>query len=561
MGMQRYLFLLTALVAGCSGSTAGPNRAPVAVAGPDQSIAWGEIVFLDGSRSYDPDGDRLTYQWTLIAAPRDSLATLSSGERVSTELLTETTVGVWVVKLVVSDGRLFSEPDVVIVRTFGCLCIDDAVCQDNLWCNGQERCIDCFCQRGTAVDCDDGDQCTQDVCNEDLVRCDNLPVTEPPGTEGPVGDSTCGDGADNDCDGLTDGSDPGCISCTTDQECTDLSDCTTDLCVNASCTNDPVADGTGCSDGLYCTENDSCQQGNCAGAQRDCSSVGGGCTTGVCDEEQDLCVATPVDDGTGCNDGLYCSENDVCTAGICSGSTRDCSQTAGDCTDASCNEDQDQCEGVPKSDGAPCEDGLYCTVDDQCIGGGCNSGAPRDCSASGGSCVDGSCNENADQCEGNTLPDGTGCDDADPCTSGDQCQGGVCLGTQTICSHLDGPCAQGVCNPSTGDCEAQAINQGQGCDDGQYCTESDVCDQGLCISSARDCSHLTAECVNGVCNEGADRCDAQPIGNGLPCDDGVYCTVDEFCQDGSCFGGSPRNCPHSLDGCAQGFCNPAGIII
>ncbi len=32
-----------------------------------------------------------------------------------------------------------------------------------------------------------------------------------PGTEGPLGDTTCSDGKDNDCDGLTDNADPGCV--------------------------------------------------------------------------------------------------------------------------------------------------------------------------------------------------------------------------------------------------------------------------------------------------------------------------------------------------------------
>ncbi|MBN1767512.1 MAG: immunoglobulin domain-containing protein, partial [Prolixibacteraceae bacterium] len=41
-----------------------PNHAPVAIAGDDQSVVGQTVVTLDGSSSYDPDGDAITYIWT-----------------------------------------------------------------------------------------------------------------------------------------------------------------------------------------------------------------------------------------------------------------------------------------------------------------------------------------------------------------------------------------------------------------------------------------------------------------------------------------------------------------
>jgi hypothetical protein len=91
----------------------GPNRAPMAQAGEDQVVAPFDLVALDGSQSYDPDGDKLTYQWKLIAAPSGGNAQLSGDKGMNTCRFTPNKKGTWLVRLIVCDGKLFSEPDVV----------------------------------------------------------------------------------------------------------------------------------------------------------------------------------------------------------------------------------------------------------------------------------------------------------------------------------------------------------------------------------------------------------------------------------------------------------------
>jgi hypothetical protein len=50
------------------------NDPPVADAGPDQINVPAGIITLDGSKSYDPDGDALTYQWVQEVGPAVTLS-------------------------------------------------------------------------------------------------------------------------------------------------------------------------------------------------------------------------------------------------------------------------------------------------------------------------------------------------------------------------------------------------------------------------------------------------------------------------------------------------------
>jgi hypothetical protein len=63
---------------------------------------------LSGALTTDAEGDRMTYTWTLTSKPATSTAaTLTNSTTVSPSLKTDV-VGVYVITLVASDGRLSS---------------------------------------------------------------------------------------------------------------------------------------------------------------------------------------------------------------------------------------------------------------------------------------------------------------------------------------------------------------------------------------------------------------------------------------------------------------------
>src|SRR5262249_45631053 len=89
-----------------------PNSMPLAYPGPDQTVPRRQTATLDGSRSWDPDGDALTYAWSFVSRPARSTATLKNPTSVNPTFVADRT-GSYVVQLVVNDGQVNSTPDVV----------------------------------------------------------------------------------------------------------------------------------------------------------------------------------------------------------------------------------------------------------------------------------------------------------------------------------------------------------------------------------------------------------------------------------------------------------------
>ncbi len=97
--------------------TAGINRAPVADAGPDQKVDPLTTVTLDGSQSYDPDGNEpLAYEWALVQRPEGSSAAIPD-PTAETPALVPDLVGIYEAELWVVDSTGLKSllPDRVLI--------------------------------------------------------------------------------------------------------------------------------------------------------------------------------------------------------------------------------------------------------------------------------------------------------------------------------------------------------------------------------------------------------------------------------------------------------------
>jgi hypothetical protein len=96
-------------------SITASNRKPVALA-PNQTVATGTVVTLDGSASFDPDsGDTWTYAWTRISGPNGGLSSATA----SKPTYTAANPGTDVWQLVVTDSHGTASDAVLCTITVG----------------------------------------------------------------------------------------------------------------------------------------------------------------------------------------------------------------------------------------------------------------------------------------------------------------------------------------------------------------------------------------------------------------------------------------------------------
>ena len=104
-------------------------------------------------------------------------------------------------------------------------------------------------------------------------------------------------------------------------------------------------------------------------------------------------------------------------------------------------------------------------------------------------------------------------------------------------------------------------NDGMPCEDGRYCTAGDVCKNKVCTSgAARVCAASTDPCKVSECSDAAASCMAKPVANGQACGNGRTCQNGTCtCPGGqttetSCNDGKDNDCDGKAD-CADPDCN------
>jgi glucose/arabinose dehydrogenase len=97
-------------------ATFGLNNPPVANAGPNRSVSVGQLATLDGTGSSDPDGDPLSYSWSILSRPGGSSASLV-GANTSQPKLTPDMAGTYKVMLQVNDGIDTASDQVLVLAS------------------------------------------------------------------------------------------------------------------------------------------------------------------------------------------------------------------------------------------------------------------------------------------------------------------------------------------------------------------------------------------------------------------------------------------------------------
>lgn len=279
------------------------------------------------------------------------------------------------------------------------------------------------------------------------------------------------------------------------------------------------------------------------------------CTKDTCNASTGECEYEPRPNGSTCDDGDFCTVDGICSVAGCVGEARTCPSPFPECQPGVCDSVAGECVLQLRSQGSDCDDGDPCTVLDVCDGVVCQ-GAPLECPEPPDQCLTAACSPDTGECGTSAVADGGSCDDGDACSVGDTCVGGACsAGGPLDCPEATQPCTVSSCDPAVG-CVSGLAPDGASCSDDDLCT-IDSCVGGNCIGDALDCSSLNTPCATGKCSPDSGACQAKPLSDGTTCNDGDACTLLDSCDgEGLCIGGVAKDCA-GLDGtCVLGACDP-----
>ncbi|MFH1510528.1 MAG: putative metal-binding motif-containing protein [Candidatus Woesearchaeota archaeon] len=262
-----------------------------------------------------------------------------------------------------------------------------------------------------------------------------------------------------------------------------------------------LSDYLPCDDGLYCTANDYCLEGECVSSQRDCS--GDNLLIDTCNYEPD---------------GLSVTLDYYSFASVCDEESDECtSAPIGFEVAHSCNMETCDAECEESSDCVP-----YCDGNTYHYGGICAGCA---CSYISRVCVG----------DGWYLSGATQWVSTGECTEKEQ-QG---LEYRDYYCSVEG-CIFNVTNTKWDDTGSQRNKQdGSVCSDWQFCTANDYCESGVCLTGPNQtaCSD-SFDCTADSCDEENDQCVHST--DDSVCDDSLWCNGQEYCSaDTGCEPGNP----------------------
>ena len=436
-----------------------------------------------------------------------------------------------------SDAAVAMTPDTAPTEPDGPMCLEGADCDDGLFCNGFERCVEGSCYGPWRSACIDDVDCTIDGCDEGEDVCVFTPD-----------DDLCPNG--QICDPKA-----GCHTpreCVRDADCDDGAFCngveTCDLDTNQCAPGEPPD----CDDGVFCTL-DSCDETLAA-----CQNVPDHTLCApqeLCGLVEDCAISPECERDLECDDGSFCNGAERCQDGVCVGGEPPTVDDGVDCTADACSEGQGQVFNVPNPN--RCSDGLFCNGAEVCDAlEGCLAGvAPRvDDEVP---CTVDACDEESDVVT--HLPDDGACDDGAFCNGAERCDAaqGCLAGVAPV---LDDEVA---CTADSCDEEADVVlhvPDDAACDDGLYCNGEEVCDvaQG-CVGGASPVLDDEVGCTVDTCDEEGDVVLHEP--NDGACDDGLYCNGEERCDvDEGCVAGVSPPLSDEV-GCTVDMCDEENDVV